>query len=549
MIPSGLDVLAKLPKPPDLMPQAHPLDVKIKGIAFNATATVRDWMRNFLWDMRFNGTWVLTVDSQSDTPAELFECIRKERDSAKVKICVGDVTYLCFLTPPRRYRIEDVISKLKAKNVVKKSTVKEERIAQIKEALQHPTEPPKDVYQKLAEEAKEFVEGVATEPTPEPVMLPKVHGHKFSAEEQESLKDLVGLFTSGMQGKMNWFFRKMNGKSAEFQNEIWHQLKNLGHAIEEAQKRVADGPKSPISSRKVTLDIPAVPEGQTRRIEWSDAEWEHLTDLIESMRRNNPEPPLSVLIKRAQAQIPADRRRKLTSTKLMEPLVTRLKLRAQNLAHAKLDLEKLIKKMADQESAPDKAEILVNLTDEEVVQNFSQRILDSLAPAEIFAQYPTEVLLEFIPNSLLIGTAVQKIIEGISETSTNFNHTFGDIGSALAFLKKEGGKTVTPSIPAPRPIAVVGRKPRVTVVGMIADQPISLESRLAGRAQFTFTDKDQSKVSVANTADIVVFWAKFCSHKMQNQIKNTLPSSCRLIVHHGGVKKLAETLDAMLPRC
>ena len=533
--------------------QTHPLDVMIKGDSPNAF-TVREYIRNFLWEMRFSGTWTLMIESESNELSDPFECVRKERDSAKVQICLSSTTYLCLLTPPRRYNISDVVSKLKAKNLVKKKSTKAAKIAKIRESLAHPPkpsiplpEPPKsDVFQQLAKEAEEFVNDTVDLPQPESSEVKT----KFTSEENAAIDEIVGLYLSGKQGKMNWFFRKMKGKPKEFQNEVFHTLKSQGaKGVEEAQKRAEDGPIRPVERKKASTEIP---EGENRRgrVGWSEEEWEHLTDLVEKMRRNNPEPPLAVLINRAQAQIPAERRRKLNGSKAMQPIVDRLKERLAALVSSKEEYEKLLHKVADQKEAPTKEEILATLTDEEITQNFSQKILDSLSPYEIFTHYPIETLMEFIPSPMLIGSAVQKVIEGISESSENFNRAFTDLGNAVSTLKKEPAKVVAPSIPIPRPISfTTGRKPRVVVVGMKGDQPVSLESRLAGRAGFTFIDADQSKPTVPSSSDIVVFWAKFCSHRLQNQIRNGLPTSCRLITHHGGVQKLVEQLDAILPKC
>ena len=538
--------------PLQVMPAAHPLDLRIKGYDGEAKP-LRDTLQGFLWDMRFNGTWILTVTESVNEVSDPFECVRKERDSARIHICVEGITYRGFLTPPRRYNISDVVAKLRQKNTHKKKTSeKDMRAAKILETLQNPPKkenPPKEEppNQQLANDINKALE------VPKPPEAEMAKTPKFSSEEYAAIKELTDLYTSGKQGKKNWFLRKMYGKSKEFQNEIWHQLKGMGYETEADKKRVEAGPVRPaITPAPAVIPTPA-PERKTReggkpRIDWSDAEWDHLVDLVESMRRNNPEPPLSVLITRAQAQFPQDRRRKLTGSKLMEPVVIKLKERLQNLSKAKDDLDRLVQKMAEQEALPTKDEVIAGLTDEEIIHHFSQRVLDNLTPAEIFAHFPAEAMLESIPNPVLMSSAIQKFLEVISETSTNFNRAFLDIGTALR--SQPGKATATPSIPIPRPVSfVTGRKPKVAVVGMIGDQPVALESRLAGRATFNFMDKDQAKTSVPSSSDIVVFWARFCSHKMQNQIKSSLPSTCRLITHHGGIQKLAETLDAMLPKC
>ena len=553
-------------------PEAHPLDLRIKkDVAINGpTDLVRDKVQNLLWNMRFNGTWTLTLTEQVNEDSPGFECVRKERDSARISVCVEGITYRGFLAAPRRYSAQDVVAKLRTKNTPRPKV--NHKITKILESLQKPAPTPAPTPALAKPEAKPEA------PAPEKHEMPK---HKFTAEEYTVIQDLTTLFTSGQQGKLNWFYRKMYNQSPELKNEVWHQLIAMGHSVEDAKIKVKDGPVRPVKTKPapVTTPVPLPPcppptpmpvpvseteeeesdEGESRgrkpKVEWSDEEWDRLADLIESMRRNNPEPPLSVLITRALAQFPQDRRRKLVGVKSMEPLTKRLKERSQILLDAKTDKEKLVFKMAQMQEAPSKDEILAGLTDEEVVEMFSQRVLDNLTPAEIFAHYPTEMLLESIPPTALISHAIQMFIEGVSETSGSFTKGFQDLGSILNFVSRAGTNgaakptNVAPSIPLPRGMMPGKRLPRVTVVGMKGDQPVNLESRFQGRASFNFIDKDQAKQSVPSSSDVVVFWARFCSHKSQEQIRNSLPNNCRIITHHGGTTKLAEALEVMLPKC
>jgi hypothetical protein len=90
----------------------------------------------------------------------------------------------------------------------------------------------------------------------------------------------------------------------------------------------------------------------------------------------------------------------------------------------------------------------------------------------------------------------------------------------------------------------VAKKPKITVVGMLPIQQQKLLNRLRGLASFNFVDKNRKSNVIPNGQDFVVLMGSFVSHAIFMQAK---VSGCgKLIVHHGGVEKLALKLAEIL---
>lgn len=93
-----------------------------------------------------------------------------------------------------------------------------------------------------------------------------------------------------------------------------------------------------------------------------------------------------------------------------------------------------------------------------------------------------------------------------------------------------------------RPAAT--KKPKITVVGMLPIQQQKLLERLEGLAIFNFVDKNRKSNVIPDGQDFVVLMGSFISHAIFAQAKK---KGCgKLIVHHGGIEKLALKLAEIL---
>lgn len=94
------------------------------------------------------------------------------------------------------------------------------------------------------------------------------------------------------------------------------------------------------------------------------------------------------------------------------------------------------------------------------------------------------------------------------------------------------------------PVRKPAKLPKVTVVGMLERQQNKLLEYLEGMADFNFVDKNRRSNVIPDGQDFVILMADFISHAIYAQAKK---ADCgQLIVHYGGVGKLAMKLSGLL---
>ncbi len=143
-------------------------------------------------------------------------------------------------------------------------------------------------------------------------------------------------------------------------------------------------------------------------------------------------------------------------------------------------------------------------------------------PDDLLKRYDHETLMSYIPVGELVGRVVRMGVEMYMENQNKLGATM------LAILQQQktsgpaaNGSTTKPahgrpSMPVPRPITTP-KLAKVTVLGLLPEQARVVESRLKGRASFTFVDKNRNTAdSIPNGQDIIVLAANFISHSTQD---------------------------------
>lgn len=346
------------------------------------------------------------------------------------------------------------------------------------------------------------------------------------------LDEIIGYYLSDKPGQKKWFTRKMNQLSEDEQNEVWKALEERGH-------------RRPVEEET---------DERTPRlmIQWEDAEWDQLSDLVWRARKNDPTETLIGLVKKVMSQFPEKRRRNIRVLKEIEPLQQRLQKRDEEILasleayeYAKL---RIIELEQHQQAVPSRDEVLGTLTDEEILQHYGQRVLHLYSPDDILKQYSPEVLLSNIQPADLAAQAIKTGVEMFLDTQKEL---VGAVRQLTAAVRQQQPRTTThgnkPSIPMPRPIG--SKLPKVTVVGLLANQQAKVEERLSGRANFNFVDKNRKADGIPEGQDVILLAANFISHAMQSAAKKRVSgTTTKLVVHHGGVDMLVRKLDDILPQ-
>lgn len=342
----------------------------------------------------------------------------------------------------------------------------------------------------------------------------------------QELQELVDMYATGKQGKRNWFTRRMKQRSASEQSRVWKELERLGH------HRPDEGLSEPKQSRTMII--------------WTEDEWDKLAELVWRMRKNSASDTLVSLAKRAMSQLPQDRQRNIRVNNELKPLIERLKAKDEELLRLEDECQSLRDRLKTTKEAPSREQVIESLTDEEIYVHFSDRVLDALTPHEIISRYPKEMLMEHIE----LPDMASGLVRGLLETWTASIREEDELVTVLRELKDQlataSGKKQKMPMPMPMP-QVRTRLPKVTIIGMKSNQQQEVEKRLGDRCNFHFVDKNRKADAIPATQDVIVLWASFVTHAMQDQAKKAANGKTKLIVHHGGVEKMIGEIEQALP--
>lgn len=359
---------------------------------------------------------------------------------------------------------------------------------------------------------------------------------RSSTIDNDEINELVAMYASGKIGKRVWFTRRMNKLPEETQDKVWTKLGNKGFEKPTPRAGINRRPRTPREHLENGEETEA-------RIRWTEEEWDKLTDLIWTMRKNDPSPPLLQLLNRAQQQLPENRRRNINTSK-QEPLLIRLKAKDQKFLDESNEAQKLRDKIVNLEQAPDKRAILENLNDDEIDLLFKSKVLDLTTPEEIFSHFSIEHLLGGIPISKLASLTVERALGSVDSQNQDTANLTAMVGQLLQRVNgnaNSGSKQATPVVRA-------RRQPKVTILGMLPGQTQVVQQKLGNKADLNFVDKKRKSDVIPDNQDIIVLWTNFMSHVLFDHAKKAKDKGAHLIYHEGGVEKMIEKIDAALTK-
>lgn len=350
-----------------------------------------------------------------------------------------------------------------------------------------------------------------------------------------AIDEIVALGLSEKPGQKKWFTRKMKELSEDEQNEVWDKLEAQGRTRPDAPKKDA-----------------ADDNGNKGRvvITWSEEEWDRLAQAVWRCRKNDPAATLVGLVRKAISGFPVERRRNIRVVNELKPLLERLTKLDEEYLEATEQAERLQQRVDQMREAQSKEQILADLSDDEVVDRFSNRVLSHLAPDDILKNYPPEALIEYIPLPDLVGYCVKTGLEMFTENQAMLTDTLQQLTDVVRRSPQATPSRPTMPMPRPTPMPMPGttKLPRVTVVGLLPEQQNKVESKLRGRANFNFVDKNRKADAIPDNQDFVVLAANFINHAVQEQAKKKASgTACRIIIHHGGIQTMVKKLQAVLP--
>jgi GGDEF domain-containing protein len=340
------------------------------------------------------------------------------------------------------------------------------------------------------------------------------YGHKV-----HPLSRLARLIRAGMNG---------NGKADE-NGEGPTSDPALNDLIERVQKENA-----PQQARK----------RRTVQARWGDAEWNFLVQRVAALQLEHPDQRLSTLAAQAQERLAPHSRRKLHAYDIREfakRLAAYNKQQADKQAQLELDLEAARIELETRRAAPAREEILSSLADDELIERFAKRLLSILPPDEVVSSFGPDTVLACLPTPSIIAVAMGQLFSEYATHSKLMEQNLAVLGRVLAEMptEKVHRQTQTAGTPA--------QLPKVLLVGFKPEQGGIIADRFHGRVKVETQDKNRKNFA-GTAADIIIVLVKFVPQTMVDQIRKAAKSSCRVVLHTGGLETVAQEIERILAR-
>lgn len=271
------------------------------------------------------------------------------------------------------------------------------------------------------------------------------------------------------------------------------------------------------------------PPKRRRNVRWTAEEYKDLAHTIWSMRKNDPTAPLVTLAQRAVAQMPQDRKRKITAASQIQPIVEELKLldTKYHAAFAEVPrLESSVKSL--RESSFTKEEILETLTDDEILIYFGDKVSRLLSPEQILSKMDYDDILTSVPLEKVAGYVAESVV-----------------GKLISFEESEIEEVPTPASSTSKPTATKDNRPSCLVVGALSRQHSNITARLKRLAKVSFLRKDQAVPPAGY--DYYLIWLDFVTHGMCDAVAAHTPKD-QIVSYKGGLSKMDEALSRAIKR-
>lgn len=256
------------------------------------------------------------------------------------------------------------------------------------------------------------------------------------------------------------------------------------------------------------FDESKLPPEPKPRIYWTDEESEKVTTLTTAMRLNNVTDSIVTLIKRAQEQLPVERRRPTLSAVICSNMIREIEKRVADIQEQAYQASRLRDELRSVKENEKQSEP----TDEELLRLYGTKVLEQLTPEDAVSQFGTEALLSAIPDDQLLGIVVQRLYRVFSDVSLREPTT---VPRPLHIEESKRAYTET-SIVTSKP-----RLPRVVVIGPKENQQTLIQEACGNAANLWFSDGGDKPIP--SSCDIIVFWTRFSSHSRYKQTKTLVP--------------------------
>ena len=174
-----------------------------------------------------------------------------------------------------------------------------------------------------------------------------------------------------------------------------------------------------------------------------------------------------------------------------------------------------------------------------MIQRFAKRLLSILPPDEVVSGFGADTVLACLPTPSIVAFAMGQLFSEYAIHSKLMEQNLAVLGRVLAEMPTEKihRQTQSPGTPA--------QLPKVLLVGFKPEQGGIIADRFHGRVKVETQDKNRKNFA-GTTADIIIVLVKFVPQTMIDQIRKAAKSTCRVILHTGGLETVAQEIERIL---
>lgn len=264
-------------------------------------------------------------------------------------------------------------------------------------------------------------------------------------------------------------------------------------------------------------------------IVWTDDEWDLLAEKVWDAMPENLDRSLVYITQQVVKQLPENRRRKIANFNEIEKLTQRLRVKQHLAKTAMTENRELRQSVADlREQSGSDIDPIDSMPAGELLKACGQRVLSLLSAEDVVAHFPAADLLAAIHTPKLLGLAVERLFDTLAERP-----------SLLDSLRPAAGEAVREA-PAPFRTPVSGRKPVVSVLGLLPQQLHELQGRVPGASVIILQPGSTPRASA-----FYVVWTRFVNHAATEHLRSRVSPS-QYVLASGGIKTLARIINTRL---
>jgi hypothetical protein len=272
-----------------------------------------------------------------------------------------------------------------------------------------------------------------------------------------------------------------------------------------------------------------------KHVVWTTDEEDRIARQVWMTRTNRPHDSLIQIVKDIQQQLPATRRKHITTQKHISGITRRVAEIDREYVERAEENERLRNKIASlQAKIADPKTCLDDVLDEELLGYLWSRLAAALRKSGRLDEFLWE-----LPFPELVGYVMKRwagSIEGIENVVAEMRLSRPEDAPQRPSHKTNGSHV------AHKPEAV--REPVVVIYGTLPGQQNAIRQKASPNRLLRFISKDLNDPTVPH-ASAYVLWTNFIDHATRDKVRRSAPEGAKIIEVRGGISSLVEAIERL----